>query len=292
MLAATGKAKRGEGSSWMRLRAFRIWKFHVGTLLFLSTTAYFFFPRIRDFFAGLYAHPVSGSLLAGILAYTPEWLDVLPLYVFLLLLGSVAFPAIVRGHVGRVWGISFAVWILAQFSLRNFALRPFPHWMHPGFFDFFAWQFLYFSGAAISHLWKAQKTPFLFSAKFQDRIFAVSAVVCAFCFLWSHNLLPISPPDAFWISKEHVGALRFLNFLAFVGMISGIVRRKPGLIDFSPCRTIGRHSLEVFTAQSVCVYLWMAAPAKFQYHAPFNIIAPILCCALLFGIAKTLERNR
>lgn len=290
MLAATGKAKRGEGSAWMHWRAFRIWKFHIGTLLFFSLAARLFFPRLRGFFTGLYEHPVSGSLLAGILAYTPEWLDVLPLYVFLLILGAFAFPAIIRGHIGRVWGFSLTVWIFAQFSLRSFALGPFPHWMHPGFFDFFAWQFLYFSGAAIGHLWKEGKIPL--SEKFQNRIFSVSAVLCAFCFLWSHRLVPISPPGDFWISKEHVGALRFLNFIAFVGVISQIIRRKPGTIDFSPCRTIGRHSLEVFTAQTVCIYLWMAVPAKFQYHVPFNIAAPLLCCALLFAIAKTLERNR
>ncbi len=287
MLAVRSKAARGENSGWMRTRAFRIWKFHVATLFSIALLAYFLFPSLRKFFSGLYGHPIGGSLLAGILAYTPEWIDVLPLYVFLLLAGSFVFPAMIRGHLKLAWGISFFAWLLAQFSLRSHVLEIFPDWIYPGFFDLFAWQFVYFSGAAISLLWKSQEL----SATFLQRVFPVSVFFCAFCFLWSHRLLPLPPPGDFWISKEHVGALRFLNFLAFTGIISSIVRRKPRLLDFSPCRTIGRHSLEVFTGQTVCVYLWMATPARFQYHAPFNVFAPILCCAILFAIARRLERT-
>lgn len=288
MLAVKSKTERGEGTGWMRKRAFRIWRFHVATLFSIAILAFFFLPSLQIFFSGLYKHPVSGSLLAGILAYTPEWLDVLPLYVFLLLLGSLVFPAIIRGRLKLVWGISFGLWICAQFSLRTQILKIYPDWIYPGFFDLSAWQFVYFSGAAISFLWKQQK----FSAVFLRRFFHVSAFFCVICFIWSHRFFDFPHPSDFWISKEHVGALRYLNFLAFVGVISSIVRHKPSLLDFAFCRTLGRHSLEVFTGQTICVYLWMATPAKFQFHAPFHILAPILCCAILFAVAKRLERNR
>lgn len=288
MLAVKSKTDRGEGTGWMRKRAFRIWRFHVATLFSIAILAFFFLPSLQRFFSGLYEHPVSGSLLAGILAYTPEWLDVLPLYVFLLLLGSLVFPAIIRGRLKLVWGISFGLWICAQFSLRTQILKIYPDWIYPGFFDLSAWQFVYFSGAAISFLWKQQK----FSAVFLRRFFHVSAFFCVICFIWSHRFFDFPLPSDFWISKEHVGALRYLNFLAFVGVISSIVRHKPSLLDFAFCRTLGRHSLEVFTGQTICVYLWMATPAKFQFHAPFHILAPILCCAILFAVAKRLERNR
>lgn len=288
MLAVKSKASRGENAGWMRKRAFRIWKFHVATLSFIALLAYFLLPSLRKFLIGLYEHPISGSLLAGILAYTPEWIDVLPLYVFLLLAGSFVFPAMNRGHLKLAWGMSFSVWLLAQFSLRRLVLGIFPDWIYPGFFDLFAWQFVYFSGAAISLLWKDRKI----TATHLDRSFLASIPFCAICLVWSHRFFDLPLPGDFWISKEHVGALRFLNFLAFVGVVSFIVRRKPGLLDFAPCRTLGRHSLEVFTGQTIGVYLWLATPARFQYHAPFNILAPILCCAILFAIARRLERNR
>lgn len=291
MLAARSKTDRGENSGWIRQRAFRIWKFHIATLFSIALFAFFFLPSLQRFFTGLYEHPLSGSLLAGFLAYTPEWLDVLPLYVFLLLIGSIVFPGIIRGRLKLAWGISFGLWVCAQFSLKSQVLKIFPDWVSPGFFDLFAWQFVYFSGAAISFLWKSQNQIF-FSRQELDRFFYLSLVLCIFCFLWSHRLLPIPSPSDFWVSKEHVGALRYLNFLAFIGVISFIVRHRPKLLDFSFCRILGRHSLEVFTGQTICVYLWMAAPAKFQYHVPFNILAPILCCAILFAVARKLERNR
>ncbi len=288
MLAARSKADRGENAGWMRKRAFRIWKFHVATLFSIALLASLLLPSLRKFFAGLYEHPLSGTFLAGILAYTPEWLDVLPLYVFLLLAGSFVLPAMNRGHLKLAWGISLAVWLCAQLSLRRHVLGIFPDWIYPGFFDLFAWQFVYFSGAAISFLWKERKI----SSAFLDRSFLAFLLFCAFCLVWSHRLLPFPFPGDFWISKEHVGALRFVNFLAFTGVVSFIVRHRPSLLDFAPCRTIGRHSLEVFTGQTICVYLWLATPARFQYHAPYNILAPILCCAILFAIARRLERNR
>ncbi len=292
MLAVTSKSLRGETTRWMRVRAFRIWKFHMATLFSIAVLAFFLFPQIRGFFAGLYAHPVSGTLLAALLAYTPEWIDVLPLYVFLLLLGSFAFPQILRGRLKVVWGISFAVWILAQGDLRSLVLQIFPDWAYPGFFDLFAWQFVYFSGAAVAFLWKSREKSGKGSQKILDKLLIPSACLCAACFVWSHEILPIPQPGEFWISKSHVGALRALNFIAFVCVVSGIVRHRSRLLDFSFCRTIGRHSLEVFTAQTVCVYLWMAAPKALQYHAPYNVMVPILCACILFGIAKTLERTR
>ncbi len=289
MLAVISKTSRGEDSSWMRKRSIRIWKFHIGTIALLAPAAFLFLPKIKPFFSALYAHPVSGSFLIAILAYLPEWLDVLPLYCFLLLIGSFVFPWIAKGHLKLAWGISFAVWILAQGPLRTTALQIFPGWMNPGFFDLFAWQFVYFTGAACSALWKKEGSPLASPSSFLDRVFPIALITCILCFFFSHRFLGNALPSEFWISKEHVGFLRFTNFFAFVGVISYIVRHRPAWLDFKPCATLGRHSLEVYTAHTIFVYLWMATPNAVQYHLPFNVLAPILCCGLLWIIAKVLD---
>ncbi|MBP5246392.1 MAG: OpgC domain-containing protein [Fibrobacter sp.] len=286
MLAVISKTARGEDSSWMRKRSVRIWKYHVVTVAFLATVAFFFLPKIKPFFSALYAHPFSGSVLIAILAYLPDWIDVLPLYCFLLLIGSFVFPWMAKGHLKISWGISFALWIASQWPLRATVLQMFPSWMNPGFFDIFAWQFVYFSGAACSAIWKKEGSPFAAPSKFLDKAFPVAAIFCATCFILSHQFLGNALPGEFWISKEHVGVLRFANFLAFVCVISFLVRRKPSLLDFKPCATLGRHSLEVYSSHIVILYLWMATPNAVQYHLPFNVIAPILCCVLLWVIAK------
>lgn len=290
MIAVIGKASRGEDASWMRKRAFRIWKYHVCSVALLSLLAFCFFPSIRHFFSGLYAHPFSGTALACLLAYTPEWLDVLPLYVFLLLLGSFLFPVMADGKWKRVLLLSFAAWVCGKFALRETALGLFPDWIYPGDFDIFSWQFFYFSGAACGRIWKKGR---LFSAdsKFLDRLFPFACAFCAFCFLWKHAFIGIPSPGDFWISKEHVGLLRLANFVAFVGIVSFFVRCRPSLLDFSFCAVTGRHSLEVYTAHTVLVYFWMALPGWIQFRLPWNCLAPIFCCAAVWALAKRLDRN-
>lgn len=137
MLAVISKTSRGENSCWMLRRASRIWIYHILSVLALALAAFFFFPKIRHFFSGLYEHPLGGSTLAATLIYTPEWLDVLPLYVILLAIGFFALPQIARGRLKQVWAISFLIWIFAQGPLRSTFLQFVPHWAYPGFFDFF-----------------------------------------------------------------------------------------------------------------------------------------------------------
>ena len=50
MLATISKTARGETTRWMQKRAFRIWIYHIVSLLFLVSAALFFFPRIQHFF--------------------------------------------------------------------------------------------------------------------------------------------------------------------------------------------------------------------------------------------------
>ena len=291
MLATISKTARGETTRWMQKRAFRIWIYHIVSLLFLVSAALFFFPRIQHFFVALYAHPFLGAGLSAVLVHTPEWLDVLPLYVILLALASFIFPRMLRGHFLQTWAISFALWILAQFHLREFILQIFPDWIYPGFFDFFAWQFVYMTGASAAILWK--KMNILSSENsFLDRAFFVALPFCIFCLCLRHFIdSPILQPSEFLIAKDHVGLLRFANFLAFVCVISFLVRHKPALLDFGFCRILGRHSLEVYSLHTIGVYLWIATPAAIQYHLPFNVLAPIFCCCILVGVAALLERQ-
>lgn len=291
MLAVISKTARGEDTNWMRKRAFRIWKFHISSVIFLALTAFLLLSKIAPFFKGLYAHPFSGSVLIAVLAYLPEWLDVLPLYCFLLLFGSFVVPWMTRGHLKLAWGISFGIWTLSQGPLRESILHVFPSWMNPGFFDLFSWQFVYFSGAALSAMWKRPNSPLASPSKLLDHLFPIALVFCVFCFFWSHGFWGIPQPSEILISKAHVGILRFANFIAFVCIISFIVRHRPTWLDFKPCAILGRHSLEVYTAHTIFVYLWMATPNAVQYHLPYNVTAPLLCCVLLLFIAKALDKK-
>lgn len=299
VLAAFSKSAKDPRQSWMRTRALKIWKYHCVTLTAIAVAACTFLPAIAENFRNLAAHPLQGSLLSAVLVNTPDYLDVLPLYVLFLLLGSFLFPTMIRSPraTATTWGASLALWIAAQFGLRDAINGLFPNWVHHGFFDLFGWQFVYMTGASIAACWKRSCSEpdaphLLFSKNFFkkfDLFLPAILLGLVFLFLWRHQFIPLAEPQEIWVSKAQVGLLRFTNFMGFVGVISWIVRKFPNALDFRMTNVIGRHSLDVYSAHIVLVYAWFAVPGKIRYHEPWDIIAPITACILLWVLAKFRE---
>ena len=96
LLAASSKGSKDPGQRWMFSRAFKTWRYHIITLVALALAGLAFLPKTALFFAGLYEHPIQGSLWSLLLVNTPEWLDVLPLYVVFLMLGPFAMPLFLK----------------------------------------------------------------------------------------------------------------------------------------------------------------------------------------------------
>lgn len=297
MLAATSKGVKDPKQSWMRWRAFKTWRYHIVTLVSLCLAAWLFLPRVGNLFESIYSHPASGSAFSLLLANTPEYLDVLPLYVIFLLAGSFVFPLFTRAARKRqvlcLWLPSLALWIAAQFGLRDACNGFFPQWIHHGDFDPFGWQFVYFSGAATASWWRiARRDESAGNALAVNAVRRATPAIIAllvFCFLWSHQFIALAEPTSFWTSKVHVGPLRFANFFTFMLLTCAVVRRWPALLDFRATNVMGRHSLDVYTAHIVLIYLWMATPGTVRYHGPWNVLVPVVACVLLWALAKARE---
>lgn len=288
-LAAFSKSAKDPKQTWMRSRAFKIWKYHSITLAAVAIAACTILTPIREYFSNFPEHPVLVSLWSIPMVNTPDYLDVLPLYVVFLLIGSALFPQMIRGNILAIWCASVALWIAGQYGLRDTLNSLLPRWINHGFFDPLCWQFLYVTGAAIAACWKRSQvfTPTFFK-KF-DRLIPLLFIILVFLFLWRHEYIPLQQPSKFWISKAAIGPLRFVNFMVFVSLVSWIVRRFPSALDFKVTNVIGRHSLDVFTAHIVLVYIWLATPGSIRYHEPWNIAAPIAACLLLWLLAKIRE---
>lgn len=299
MMAAASKQVKDPKQSWMRKRALRIWVYHMLTLVGLVLLSLVAIPGLTSYFKPLYAHPLQGTLWAALMVYTPMWLDVLPLYVIFLLVGSFVFPLLVRAKrrwtIVALWLPSLLVWIAAQFGLRDAVNSLFPEWVHHGSFDPFAWQFAYFTGAATIAWWKLSK-----AAATDDKSWSavrvvkvctpVLLVLLVLCFLWSHQFIRIPLPSDFWVDKDHLGVLRFANFYVFTLLICWIVRIRQNWLDFRPLNTIGRHSLDVYTAHIVLIYMWFTmVPNSVRYHLPWDVVIPVFVCFLLWGLAKLRE---
>ncbi|MCQ2123107.1 MAG: OpgC domain-containing protein [Fibrobacter sp.] len=310
MLAATSKQAKDPSQSWMRSRAARIWKYHCATLISLCIIAAWFLPSLAANFKCIFQHPLESLFWSALLINTPEWLDVLPLYVVFLILGSVLFPLFVKARcktqVFLLWLPSLVVWIGALLGLRDAVNSLFPSWIHHGDFDPFAWQFIYFTGAAVAAWWKRAKSeenahsssatePAVKSSntvRVIQKLTPAVLVLLAFCFLWSHQFIPLQLPTDFWTNKVHVGPLRFANFFCFVMAIGWIIRTWPAALDFRVTNLIGRHSLDVYTAHIVLIYFWFATPGSIRYHAPWNVLVPIAACVFLWTLSRIREPRK
>jgi len=297
ILAAASKGRNDPKQSWMRSRAWKTWRYHMATLVCLCFAGMTLLPDVAGFFRAIYHHPVQGILWSALLCNTPKWLDVLPLYVLFLLLASLTFPLFLKAKnkrtVALLWLPSLAVWLLTQFGLRDAFNSILPSWIDHGSFDPFGWQFVYFSGAATASWWKIARreessgNPLAVNTVKRVTPFVIAALV--FCFLWSHQFIALAEPADFWTNKDHVGPLRFVNFYLFMLFICWIVRRWPSLLDFRPTNVMGRHSLDVYTAHIVLIYLWISTPAGIRYHGPWNVVIPIAACVFLWALARFRE---
>lgn len=297
MLAAISKSAKDPRQSWMRWRALKTWRYHLATLLLMSFVGYWMVPGIYPYFKSLYQNPMAGTIGSIALVHTPEWLDVLPLYVIYLLLGSLIFPLFVRAknktQVFLLWLPSLLIWLWGQFGLRALVNGIFPTWISHGTFDPFCWQFVYFTGAAVAAWWKIARRDeangHCGTVQTIRKLTPAVLVLLVFGFLWSHQFIPLPQPSDFFISREHVGPLRFANFFLFVMCICWIVRQWPNLLDFRPTNLLGRHSLDVYTAHIIMIYFWKATSERIRYHEPWNIAVPLTACVLLWILAKLRE---
>ncbi len=284
--AAISKQHKDPTAYWMRQRAFSIWQFHLFSLFILLVLSILIFPELSIYFKANINRPFLASLFSILLIHTPAWLDVLPLYVFLMLIGSFVFPVLLRGKVFLVFTLSLCLWLMGQWGGSDFFRSFFPPWVYHGFFDIFSWQLLYFSGACIAVWYKTKNT---ISAQTLNWIGLVSILISIFFFLWSRNWIALQVPNNFWIDREHLGVIRYLNFMFFMSGIAFVVRNAPYLLDFKPMATIGKQSLWVYSTHTIMIYLWFISPASFRFYLPWNVFIPILACVTLWFLAVFLE---
>ena len=99
------------------------------------------------------AHPFVAIVGSVLLIYCPPLLDILPMYVIFLAGTPLVLSAAIRWGWNRILAASLAVWLLAQFGLRDFVHNAVVHITHlpiplqeTGAFNLFAWQWVWIAG--------------------------------------------------------------------------------------------------------------------------------------------------
>lgn len=247
-------------------RTFKLYVWHLGLLFGVFIIAGHYAIAVRGgslhnlldfYFAAGPARAIRDSIL---LIYRPPLLDILPLYIIFLLISPAVLLAATRIGWKVILVSSFALWLAAQFGLREAAygflvrhsgLRV--PLAEMGAFNLWGWQFLWMAGLCGGALWAANAFP---AAKWADRAWKPAAVVAAaFVILRYLEIAGVNVGSSgFLFDKWNLGAMRLVN-LAAAGIV--LVRFRYTLSRFAvrPLVEMGQASLRVFCAHFACCFV-------------------------------------
>lgn len=207
-------------------------------------------------------HPKQATIAAALLEYRPSLLDILPMYIFFMLLTPLARKIAHRCSWDPVIFISFSVWTAAQFGLR--------HWMYTrgdlfglsvpenstGAFDLYGWQLLWIVGLALGSIY-ADSIAGPTETNGTEPGIGIPGWVLKLSFLVAGAFLVLrySPVDRWvdpavygWlVDKWHLGAARIINFSAIAIILTRFGARIAALPFLKPLASLGQASIEVFS---------------------------------------------
>jgi hypothetical protein len=202
--------------------------------------------------------PLPAALYAGVLAYVPRMLCILPAYIFFMLLVPVVVGRLAQERIGVI-GVSLALYLLAL-AAPGVDLRSLPDGGLWGEFNPFSWQFVFFLGTVLgSRKARGFSPPWLRSRWVIGAAFAGLAVIAFLRVMGPHMLIPRTfgleefashiPRELPFTDKRTLGPLRLVNlfFLIVAGrsLTTGLGPRVWSLL--SPLVLLGQNSLAVFS---------------------------------------------
>jgi hypothetical protein len=285
----------------------RVWQIYLGqACLVLATVAVFFAFRgaldpnlVGNDFALLDQHPLRAIIASIGLGYTPEFLDILPLYLILVAAAPLMIVALRRAE-GLALGLSALLWLIAAAAPQ---LSP-PSLGPTGVASLnpLSWQFLFCLG-----LWVGKRY-FV-----EDREFRAVPLLQAICwtivvvdFIAHHSerfgLGSLASferiHDDLRESREQL--LPLTHFLAVVYLTASYLRSESPLLRLAwmaPLGLCGRHSLEVFCSGVVLsmlgaiVFRVCGAGTEYQLAVNLTGFAAMVGVALVFDRKRVLRRR-
>jgi hypothetical protein len=248
-------------------RSLKVYGYHLLTLIFAFTVVAAYAVHTHkaalsdelDFYL---AHPGIAIIGSLFLLYCPPLLDILPMYVIFLFVTPMLLWAAARWGWRTVLSVSAAVWVMAQFGLRDVvhnALMAVTHLNIPmqetGSFNLFGWQALWIIGLWLGARSATETGPLLKTPRW---LVASCLAICLFFVgvrfsLWGPHLT--QQALGILLDKWQIGPLYALNTVAFGIFCYSL--RKPLLrvISIEPFLTLGKASLRVFCTQLVFVFV-------------------------------------
>lgn len=248
------------------LRALRLYRYHVVLLLaaFMVVARFAIsghnqnLYNLLDFYFA--AGPARAIGDAVLLVYRPPLLDIIPLYLIFLLLSPLTLIVAARIGWRFVLGVSLAVWLLAQFGLRQALYGFAAHHLglriplnEMGAFNLWAWQFMWILGMSCGARWAKDDLPV---EKWARRVWIPAAFVVAALLAVRYSELRGLDLAAWSVlfDKWHLGAVRLIDFAAIAALLIRFQSAvKP--LAVRPLVLMGQASLQVFCAHFVFCFI-------------------------------------
>lgn len=291
---ATGLAYAAPSFPSIAQRAFRktrrIYLYHLLSLFFVLALVHFFplyaaESRWSDRLLIIREQPLSALLLGAALLYRPTFLDILPMYILLMLVVPFLIRRYQEGRSTAVLAISFSLWGFSQTEMKEIFTASLPGIAQGGlgYFDLFAWQFLFVLGTWLGFTRRKGAAP---SLLYHRSLVAIALTIGLFLFLVRHQ--PALLDSAFSIQeateKSRLGWMRLINTLLLAYLVDRLVQTAPHLVRWQWLAFLGKHPLPVFTYHVLMLYLleFFVRESIAQYSAGPLLLSALFILSLAF----------
>ena len=215
---------------------------------------------------------------SALLLYQPDYLDILPQYIFYLLLTPALIWLALRGHWPWLVAGCVVLWLAVQFGVHLPLATAIDHTLPlRAYFNVLAWQLIFVGGLMIgiamaqrridwNRLFRRDRPEFALVAAILLLFFAVWRV-------WSNHFAmpePLATRLHAFANRGEFGPIYLLNFVAAAYAVTWVIRVGPattsmplrwlgsmlgGLFNLPFLRLLGRHSLQVYAWHVIMIYL-------------------------------------
>ncbi len=236
-------------------RAALIYRYHLVLLLcvpLLVALAPVYRDSLRNWVLPYFQDPLYYGFKSLLLLHQPVYMDILPVYFFLVLLSPLVLLACLRGWSRTVLLLSLLLWLGSHFvnPVRFLAGSLCDHCRY-GFLNILAWQLLWVSGLVIGFRRFSGRPVAPPRQPFMILALVVIAVVL---FLVRHQWVATPFPLASLVNRENLGWLRLVNFFVVLALLSAALGRVPSQWGVKWLSFIGRYSIQVFSFHVFLAY--------------------------------------
>ncbi len=286
------------------LRTLRLYGYHVLLLFFafaigaryaLGSNGQGLYNLLDFYFS---AGPARAIRDAVVLVYRPPLLDIVPLYIIFLLLSPVAMIIATRFGWKYILSASFALWMLAQFGLREASYAFLAHHFslqiplnEMGAFNLWAWQFMWIAGMWTGVRWAKDDLPV---TKWAQKTWTPAAMVALlFLILRYKQIFGLDLGHwAVFFDKWHLGVMRIIDFSA-IAMVLIRFRAVAKVLSIPPLVLFGQCSLQIFCAHFLFCFLGIKMMGDGDRLFGLRQVALIAgTFATLFVVAKISVRTK